>query len=140
MTVKEYLMQIKNLNDFINSKCREKEQLHSDLMTMTLQSVKLGDKIKSSVSVDSMQRTIEKIDDMEKEIDKEIDNLVDLKYEVRQNINKLPDNRFKTVLIDYYINGLTFNQISDNMSYCKRHIERIYGNALDELRNLLKLE
>lgn len=138
MTVKEYLMQIKNLNDFINSKCREKKQLHSDLMT--LQSVKLGDKVKSSVSVDSMQRTIEKIDDMEKEIDKEIDNLVDLKYEVRQNINKLSDNRFKTVLIDYYINGLTFNQISDNMSYCKRHIERIYGNALDELRNLLKLE
>lgn len=131
-------MQVRNLDSLINAKCREKTELEKQVMC--LQSVKLGDKVKTSIT-DSTQKTIDKIIDIENEIDNEIDNLVNLKAEVRQYINQLSDNRYITVLTDYYINNMTFDEIAEDnkIRYSKRQIMRIYGNALQAFERKFNL-
>lgn len=138
MTAKEYLMQVRNIDGVINAKLEEIEQL--EIRVISLQSVKFGEKVKSSNTGDSVQKTIEKIVDMQSKIKSEIDKLVDLKVEVSSKISQLADNRYITVLIDYFINGMTFDEISNDennhMKYSKRQIMRIYGYSLQAFEKL----
>lgn len=134
VTAKEYLMRIRNLDGFINAKIKEKSELEKQMTC--LKSVQFGEKVKTSCS-DNAQKTIDKIIDMRNEIDEEIDKLVDLKREVREKINRLSDNRFKSVLIDYYINGMTFDEIAEDIKYSRIHTIRIYGNALDVFEKMI---
>lgn len=134
MTAREYLMQIKNLDGYINAKLREKSDLEHQMTA--LRSVQFGDKVKTSCT-DRQQKTIDKIIDLKSMIDDEIDRLIDLKKEVRDKINQLSDNRFKSVLIDYYINGMTFDEIAESINYSRVQVIRIYGNALDKFEKMI---
>ncbi len=136
MTAKEYLMQVRNIDGLINAKLEEINQLENRVTS--LQSVKFGEKVKNSNTSDSVQKTIEKIVDMQSEINSEIDKLVDLKAEVSGRINQLTDNRYVTVLTNYFINGMTLDDISnsDDMKYSKRQIMRIYGHSLQAFEKL----
>lgn len=135
MTAKEYLMQVRNTDNLINAKLREIEKLQNQITS--LQSIQFGEKVKSSQTGDNMQKTIEKIVDMQNEINAEIDHLVDLKNQVRAKINLLSDNRYITVLTDYFINCMTFDDIAENINYSKIQTIRIYGNALDNFGKMI---
>lgn len=132
MTAKEYLMQVRNTDNLINAKLREFEELRKQIES--LQSVQFGEKVKSSQTGDSMQKTIEKIIDMQNEINAEVDKLVDLKSKIRAEINQLLDNRYITVLTDYFINCMTFDEIANEEKYSRRQISRLYGNALQSFQ------
>lgn len=134
MTAKEYLNQARGLDMLINAKIKEKSELKKQMAC--LKSVQFGEKVKTSCS-DNAQKTIDKIIDMRNEIDGEIDKLIDLKREVREKINRLSDIRFKSVLIDYYINGMTFDEIAEDIKYSRMHTFRIYGNALDNFEKMI---
>jgi preprotein translocase subunit YajC len=120
-------MQVRNIDNLINAKCRELDELERQMTC--LKSVKLGDKVITSCT-DGMQKTIDKVIDLRCKINSEIDNLVDLKTDIRNSINKLDDNRYITVLIDYFVNAMTFDQIAESERYSRRQVIRIYGNAL----------
>lgn len=134
VTAQEYLMQVKNLNSFIDTKLIEKSQL--DEQMCALKSVQPGEKVKSSC-VDGQQKTIDKIIDLKTKIDEEVDRLVDLKAEVREKINQLQDNRFKSILINYYINNKTFEQIAEIIHYSKTQTTRMHGYALDVFEKMI---
>lgn len=137
MIAKEYLKQVRNLDKLINAKISELDELEKQITS--LHSVTLGDKVQSSSSGDSLQRTIDKIIDMRAEINGEIDRLVDLKAVIRNQLNSLNDNRYIAVMVEYYINGKTFEKIAENMHYSNRQIIRIHGNALQKFRELFKM-
>ena len=67
----------------------------------------------------------------------EVDRLVDLKVKVRKKINQLQDNRFKCILINYYINNKTFEQIADIINYIKAQTKRINEYALDIIEKMI---
>ena len=132
MTAKEYLMRVRNLDKLINSKCREIDSLQKQIIS--LQSVQVCERVITSQTGDSMQRTIERIIDMQSEINSEIDRLIDLKAEVSNKINQLTDNRYITVLTDYFINCMTFEDIANEEKYSRRQITRLFGNALQSFQ------
>ncbi len=137
MTAKEYLMQVRYLDKLINAKISELDKLEKQITS--LHSVTLGDKVKFSAGWNSIQRTVDKIIDMRTEINDEIDRLVDLKAVIRKQLNSLNDNRFISVMIEYYINSRTFEQIAEDMNYSNRQVIRIHGKALKKFRELFKM-
>lgn len=43
----------------------------------------------------------------------------------------MQDNRFKCILINYYINNKTFEQIAEIIDYSKAQTMRMHGYTLD---------
>lgn len=128
MTAKKYLNQARHLDKLINAKVRCIAGYKKDIGI--LQSPKLVDKVQHSSDNASSVRIVEKIVDLEKELDNDIDKLVDLKREIISKIDALQDNLQKTILIDYYINTKTFEDIAYDEGYSKRQIIRIYNKSI----------
>ena len=111
----------------INSRQLELERLKNDAVSIS--SPKLGDKVQSG-SENSAMKIIDKIIDFQEKINAEIDELVDLKVEMREKINKVYNRRFISILTDKYINGLTLEQIAENNRKDYSTICRWHGEAL----------
>lgn len=134
LTAKEYLLQAKNLNDYINSKFKEISQLRSRICSLQGVSydginVKGGTGHNFTDAVDSLLK-------LEQYIDGQIDKLTQLKKEIADKIDRLSDNRFKTVLTRYYLCDETFEAIAEETSYSLRQVLRLHGLALEEFRRV----
>ncbi len=136
MTAKEYLSRARSADKRINAKNRELHGLRQNIAQLGAQSK--SERVQRSSSGDSM-KIVDKIIDLQNEINREIDNLVDLKKEIRGKINQLTDERYITVLTDYYINCKTWEDVAENNKYSVRHALRLHGWALKEFRKKFNL-
>lgn len=76
---------------------------------------------------------LNKVISLEKEIDRKIDNLVDLRGAIYNSIEKLDDFMLKKILYLKYISGKTFEEIGEEVGYCTRQISRLHKKAIDML-------
>lgn len=132
MTAREYLGQIRALDDLINAKQRELYRLR--LSATSVSSPAFGDRVQGGGENRSML-IVDKIIAMQEEINAEIDRLVDTKEEIRARIARVYNPQFIALLTDKYINGLTLEQIAEktNMSY--ETIRGWHGEALQIFRH-----
>lgn len=131
MTAKEYLNQARVLDMLINAKQSELYSLK--LMATSISSPVISEKVQSGGENNTM-RIIDKIVDLQNEINLEIDKLVDLKFEIREKIGNVYNQKFITLLTDKYINGFTFEQIAERMDTSYETIKGWHGEALQTFR------
>lgn len=131
VTAKEYLNQARTLDLLINAKQSELYRLK--LMATSVSSPSITEKAQSSGDNTAM-RIIDKIVDLQNEINLEIDKLVDLKFEIREKIGNVYNQKFITLLTDKYINGFTFEQIAERMDTSYETIKGWHGEALQIFR------
>lgn len=134
--VKEYLEQIHVLDKKI------------DYMLEELRSYRiLATKITRPMDIESVQTSCEadklgtlaaKIADKEIEIDKKIDEMIDLKAEISDIIYSLNDIDQRRVLILRYISFKKYTAIAEHMFVDIRTIFRIEGKALDNLKDVIE--
>lgn len=128
MTTKEYLSQAYRIDQRINSKL---EQIVSLRELATKATSTLSDTPPSgSRNVHSMEGIIVKMVDLENEINKDIDTLVDLKREFVFIIKKINNPEYQTLLELRYLCFKTWEQIAVEMGYSLQHIFRIHDKAL----------
>ena len=127
MTAKEYLSQYRALNDSINAKIAQVEELRRRAQTVSGGSATGSH---SSQPYDRIGEITARIVDLEREINGEIDRSVDLQREIRRAIAAVPDERLRTLLEYKYINGCTIEQIAVAMNYSYPQICRLHGRAL----------
>ena len=134
MTAKQYLKQAYRLNDLINSDLAELEQLK--ILSTSVSSPNLsgmpssGTKKQEAPFVNAVMKIIE----LEKVIDAEIDRFVDLKKEIRDVINKVPDNSQKLVLKLRYIQFLKWESVAAEMDLSLKQVHRIHNEALKNVK------
>ena len=129
MKTKEYLRQAYRLNQIINSEIEEVAMLRE--MACSITSPVLGDKVQISHSGDPpYMRSLEKISMLEEKINSEIDELVDLKSQMRDVIAAVPDTDERMVLRYRYIHNMTWEQIGSELNADKSTVRRWHGNAL----------
>lgn len=133
MTAKEYLSQYKTLNGEINAKLEQKRQLFA-LATSVAPSNTHGGC--GNVS-DKVGRTVAKLLDLEREINSDIDRLVDLRREIEDVIADVPDERLRMLLELRYVNGLTFEEIAENLDLSTVQIWRLHKIALEVVKEKL---
>lgn len=134
MQAREYLRQLKTLDNIINAKLLEKERIRA-----------LGEKITPSLTErvqggdmgDKVADTVIKLVELDKQIQEDIDKMVDLKKEATENINRIQDSRCRIVLSMYYLSNLTFEEIAENVHYSYRWVRRIHKKGIKELREKL---
>ena len=132
MTAKEYLNQARTLDMLINAKQSELYKLR--LMATSVSSPPITEKVQSCGDNTAM-RIIDKIVDLQRKINMEIDELVTVKSEIREKISNVYNQKFITLLTDKYINGFTLEQISERMDKDYKTVCRWHGEALQIFRN-----
>lgn len=135
MTAKEFLQQYRDIDDSINAKL---EQIHKLKLRAGSVSSPVGTGVHSSAPSDPVGSITLKIVDLEQEINCDIDRLVDIQHEIYEVITKVSEQRLRTILESCYLNLKSFEQIAVDMGYCYRHICRLHGKALAEVKRVLE--
>ncbi len=136
MKAKEYLQQLKRLDEQINQKNKEIDDLRH--MSTSIGSLDYSkDRVQTSPSVDAPYiNIIAHIIDLSAEVDAEIDKFVDEKHKIINQIQQLQNVEEMTVLHKRYIEYLSFERIAVDMNYTIRNIYFIHGRALQNFERM----
>ena len=132
MTVKEYLGQAYRLDQRINSKLEQVASLNELATKCT--STLTGMPRNPNRGTTTMADAVGKIVDLQAEINRDIDRLVDLKREMVSLIKAVDNTEYQTLLELRYLCFKTWEQISVDMGYSIQHIYRLREKAYDEIR------
>ena len=113
MTAREYLSQAYYLDQRINSKIEQVESLN-DLARKAGCAIS-GMPRNPDRAVSSMANAVERIVDLQAEINADIDRMVGLKTEIMKVIRQVDDPEFQTLLEKRYLNFHTWGQIDVDM-------------------------
>ena len=135
MTAKEYLEQIRLLDEQIDSKIAQVDSLNllAEKVTATI----TGMPKNPSHSPTPMADTICRIVDLEREITAEIDELIDLKIEVMSVIKRVDDKKYRLILEKRYLCFQTWERIAADMKKDRRWLYRLHGKALLKVQEIL---
>lgn len=129
MDIKTFLGQAYRIDQRINSKL---EQISSLRELATKATSTLTDMPSSGTrNLSSMESIIVKMIDLENEINKDIDTLVDLKIDFVSVIKKINNPEYQTLLELRYLCFKTWEQIAVDMGYDLRYIHKLHGRALE---------
>lgn len=135
MTAKEYLNQAYRLNELIASNIRQIEKLRESATNISIGS--FDSKVQGGNS-SGFANACDKIIDLQKEIEKDTDQMISLLHEIRTTINKIENADEKLLISLRYLEFKNWTEIADKMGYAERHAKRIHGKALCSVENILK--
>ncbi|MGD6877850.1 hypothetical protein [Bacillus infantis] len=134
MEARRYLEQVEKIDKLITNKMAEAEQWMA--MAMSSTAPMGGERVQSSGSQQKMADAVGKYVDIQKDIDAEIDRLVDVKKEVIRTIEQLPPDEYD-VLHKKYIQLKDFKEIAPEVGKAYTWVTSVHGRALKNLQSIL---
>ena len=131
-----FLEQVGKLDAKIRNKLIEKQQWLDIALGITASMD--GDRVQSSGAQSKMANAVERCVDMEAEIDRLVDELVDTKKEVIQVIEGLDSAVEYDVLHRRYIQHQDLQEIADHYGYEYGWATTTHGRALKGVRDILE--
>lgn len=128
MTAKEYLHSIKIKDAIINNLQHDKEDLRA--MLFSLGGSGEGERVQSSRNNDKFGTLYARIDEKEREITEKIDDLINFKLKVSQEINALEDSRYSAVLHKRHIQFQSWGRIAADLNYTVQYVQKLNGEGL----------
>ena len=125
---KKELKQILYLDELIDSKIRILESLRLRRFNIGATQFK-DDKVQKTNWRNYQEDLIIKISDLEKDITKDVDRLVDIKAKAKKEIDKL-DNPYRLVMSMRYLECLKWRDIAHHLGYSVQAVYKIHGQAL----------
>ena len=138
MTAKDYLSQARYLDMRINSKIQQIESLNelATRCTSTITGLPRNPNHGTSLMADAVGKII----DLQAEINRDIDKLVDLKREIVTVIKAVDSVEYQTLLEKRYLCFMQWEQIAVDMSYSMQYTFRMHEQALKNIAEILKVE
>lgn len=134
MNAKEYMQQIRKLDQIIENKLIEIEQWKT-LATGTT-SYSDGERVQTSSNQQKMADAVARYLDIQNEIEEDIDRLVDIKMDVIRTIERLKPKEYD-VLHMIYVQYLTFNEVAEKYNQSYTWATTVHGRALANLQKLI---
>lgn len=136
MDVVTWLEQVRKLDELINAKITEREQVWDMLTSVTASEMDDMPHAKGTVS-DPVGTGVVRLQMLSVEIDNLVDRYVDLKANVIKALEKLSANEYG-VLHRYYIRYMTWESVAEDMGYCRQQIWRLKNKGLKNLENVIE--
>ncbi len=131
MKAKEYLQQLRRMDTAIGQKIRELEDLRA--IAMRAGGVRYAEnKARPSYTDAPYSRVIDRMVDLDAEINREIDGFVDKKHKMINQIQRLPNGRYAEILYKRYVEYKQLEMISAEMHYTYQYTKELHGYALQE--------
>ena len=134
MKAKDYLKQLQKLDKLIENKLAEKEQWRA-IATSTTQQM-TPDRVQSSGNPQKMADAICRIIEIETEIDRYVDSLVDTKREVISTLERLNPTEYD-LLHKVYVQYFTFEEVADKQGKTYSWATTVHGRALKNVQRML---
>lgn len=131
MTAKQYLNRVRRIDKEIEALLRLVQRTRESLETVTQNYD--SDGAQSTKNPHKYDRLVE----LESLVGEKIDQQIALKAEILNTIMQLEDRRQRLVLMEYYVEMKTWEQVAVDMNYSYMHITRIHGYALKEVQKIL---
>lgn len=128
-SAKDYLRQIRRIDEQVNSKLAEVERLN-DMLTRITPILKDDGGAHADGNQDKFSGAIAKIVDLKDEINRDIDRLVDLKKEAYDLLHGVQNQTYQTLLHKRYFLFESFEKIAVDLGYTYRNVCYIHGKAL----------
>jgi DNA-directed RNA polymerase specialized sigma subunit len=129
-----FLEQPEKLDIQIRNKLIEKQQWHDIALGITANME--GERVQSSGAKSKMADAIDKCVDMEAEIDRLVDELIDTKKEVIQTIERLYSPIEYNILHMRYIQYMSLQEIADHYGMDYTWATTTHGRALKSVRKI----
>ena len=136
MTAKEYLNQLIAMDDAINRKQQRLATLRDVAINTTPNYT--DEAVQRTREKSPLENIMTKIVDLDREIDEDIDALVDFKAEVWEQLDKIPDERYVRVLWLRYAEQRTWGFIANCMNFTSRDVRKLHIQALKELDKVIE--
>lgn len=134
MTTKEYLSQISRLDRMIQNKLSEINQLKHIATSITIAPKEVN--VQVSSDKDRIGTAVAKLLDLEKETDRLVDDYIDKRKRIIEQIDSIEDTNMYHVLSERYIMRKDLSVIAVEMGYSFKQVCRIHGNALIEFERI----
>lgn len=134
MGTKEYLNQIGRLDRMIQNKLSEIRQIKDMAISITVAPKEVN--VQTSGSKDRMGDTVAKLVDLESETDKLVDEYMDKRKLIIEQIDGMGDTNMYHVLSQRYVMKKELGTIAIEMGYSFKQVRRIHGNALAEFERI----
>lgn len=135
MNVREWLEKVKRLDELIDTKIAEREQLLS-LATKVVSDMDGMPHAKGGVS-DPVGSNVVKMVAIAEETNRLIDQYIDHRQKVIEALESLPEMEY-IVLHKYYIQFKTWEQVAEETHYSSVQIWRIKTKALERLQDIIE--
>lgn len=139
MKAKEYLNQLALLDMKINLKLKELDGLRTKLIGVG--SVNYSDdRVQTSPKPDAQfAEILHNIECLEKEINDDIDKLVNRKHEIISQIQELKQPKQIEILYKRYVEYKSLEVIAVEMNYTYPYVRKLHGYALQEFEKRNKM-
>lgn len=131
MNIRQFLGRHFEINNAINSKLEQLKELRH--LAASAPSPTLSESHCTGTYSDRVGRTAARIIDLDREINEEIDRLVEIKIQIRGMIDTLHDSTQRTILERHYILHESWEVIAEKVGYSPRHITRLHNQAITAL-------
>ena len=135
MTAKEYLGQAFHLDQHINIKLQRIESLRT--LTQKTTASYGGETVSHTRNVHSLQDVIVHLIEAEQDLNRQIDELIDLKTEIGKTIDKVRNETYRLILEKRYLCFMQWEQIAADMNYSRRWILEKHKRALMTVDKIL---
>ncbi len=139
MEAKEYLSKVKSKETKIRNLRRDREGIVN--MLYSLGGSGEGERVQRDRNNDKLGTLYGCIDEMEREIDRQIADLMCFQLKVSREINEMKTDKYMTVLNCRYIHFMSWEKIAESafdVKYTVRHILKMHGHALLEFQEVHK--
>lgn len=137
MTARTYLEQINKLNMMIENKLQEIYALRTTATRVTVSIEQ--ERVKTSPS-NVLENTIAKIIDKEWEIDKLVDEMIDKRSKIVEQIDAIENPKFYSILTYKYVQCMSNKEVEQKMKLQERQVKNLHHDALCEFERLYGVE
>lgn len=131
MTAKDYLREIRKIDLLIDQKITEYDALRSGRSYVGGMDY-AKDRVQTSPEGTGFARLSDKLTDLQREIDREIDEWSDTRHERINQIQRLARPEYVDILFRRYVKYQSFESISSELRYSYNYVCNLHGEALRE--------
>ena len=133
MKVETYLKQGRLLDQRINYHLKKLAELRNEACSISAPTIGRN-KVQSSPTGDApFVKALMRVEELQAQINREIDMLVDLKQQINDVIRQAGSNELQMVLIYTYLEGYTFEKIGDMLKVDKSTVKRWHKKAISQI-------
>jgi len=130
-TAKQYLNRVRRIDKEISALLRLVQSTRESLESITQNYNSDG------AQVTKDPHKFDRLIELEALVDSKVDEQIELKAEILRTIMQLDDRRQRLVLMEYYIEMKTWEQVAVDLNYSYMHITRLHGYALKEVQKII---
>lgn len=138
MTTKEYLSQLKNIDNRIKDLLKEADKWF-DIATSTGNTDLSAVKVQTSPNPDRIGDLVSKVVDYQERCKQLANEKIELKHKITEQIsgiNGIEGELYYNLLYGYYVDRKDFNKLAVENGYSYRQIRNKYNKALEEFKKM----